>query len=438
MAPPRLIPPDNVLLEEARNHTVQADIARSLGFNAASLTSYLHKNHALRDQVHAILEENRAKKREGQFEQAKKHADELTLTKEIPATETVDVDPDSDQVRAFMKERGIPLDEWVATNVQVRRYPIQLGEGRIEEAQYLSVACKRKTGMTILNVAPPPPTRKVATLRSRKGEPEVTVLMGCDQAPFHDERAHELVCGPLALLQPHRVVHLGDLLDFPSVSKYKANPEYRASVADCHVAAHRLLLERTQASPDSAWHLLPGNHDHRLPDYLRGGLPAEIADLAPVGESDPWWHPRRMLHLEALGVDYVDPVQGMWERAQVQLAPALVARHGWRTGKAVAARDTARELGVSFVCAHTHRQALTPVTVGRDGEEHLLWAMEVGCLCRVDGLGYVPGIPDWQQGVGVVLTWPDGTFQFEHAQIVDGAIRFRGQRLGPRQLRVAA
>lgn len=438
MAPPRLLPSDDVLLEEARRHTVQAEIARALGFNSASLTSYLHKNIALRDEIRKILEENRGKVRDEHLDRAKRTADDLIVSKELPATQKRDLDPDSDEVAAFMKERGIPRDEWVAVAAKISRYPIGHGDGEYTDANYLSVSCKRKTGMTVLNVAPAPPVRKVTPLRPRKGEPEVTVLMGCDQAPFHDERAHELVCGLLAMIEPHRAVHLGDLVDFPSVSKYKANPEYRASVADCHVAAYRLLLERTQASPGTAWDLLPGNHDHRLPDYLRGGLPAEIADLAPVGEQDPWWHPRRMLHLDALGINYVDPVQGMWERAQVQLAPTLVARHGWRTGKAVAARDTARELGVSFVCAHTHRQALTPVTVGRDGVEYLLWAMEVGCLCRVDGLGYVPGIADWQQGVGVALTWPDGTFQFEHAQIVDGTIRFRGERLTPRQLKVAA
>lgn len=428
MATPQKVPPDDQIRAEAANgHKTQTSLAVALGIKRTTLASYLIANPDLRQDVLDALNGSIAAER-----------DELTVSKELPSKSSKNVDPDSDQVRAFCKERGIDTDEFVPVSAIVKRYPIQLGDGRVEEADYLSVTTKRKTGMTVLEVAPAPKVRKVTPLKPRRGEPEVTVLMGCDQAPYHDEQAHELVCGLLAMLQPHRAIHLGDLLDFPSVSKYKANPEFRASVRDCHVAAHRLLLERTQASPGTRWDLLPGNHDHRLPDFLRSGMPSEVADLAPVGESDPWWHPRRMLHLDALGVNYVDPVGGQWERAQVQLAPTLVARHGWRTGKAVAARQTAQELGVSVVTAHTHRQALTPVTIGRDGVEFLLWAMEVGCLCAIgDGFGYIPGIADWQQGVGIATVWPDGSHAFEHAQIVDGALRWRGQSYTPRHLKAA-
>jgi hypothetical protein len=429
VATPRRVPEDDAIrAEAAKGHHTQTALAKALGVHRTTLAAHLIANPQLRDDVLAALQGSITADR-----------DELTISQEIPVRETVDVDPDSDQVRVFMRERGIPLDEWVATNVQARRYPIQLGEGRVEEAQYLSVACKRKTGMVVLNVVAAPKPRKVTPVRPRRGEPEVTVLMGCHQVPYHDEAAHELVCGLLAMLEPHRWAHLGDLPDYATASRHKKNQAYAVGVAGTHVESHRILAEMRDASPHSRATLNPGNHDYRLPDFLGQAIPGELAHLAPVGEDDPWWHPRRMLHLEALGIEYIDPVEGMWERARLRLAPSLAAMHGWRTGKAVAARQTAEELGISVICAHTHRQALSRVTTGREELPHLLWAMEVGCLCRLDtGLGYIPGISDWQQGVGVASVWPDGAFHLELAQIVDGAFQFRGQRLSPRVLKVAA
>ena len=364
--------------------------------------------------------------------------DEITITAEVPASQTLDLDPDSDQVKQFAKDRGIPLNQWVPVDVQARRYPVIPETGMVIDAQYLSVKFKPKTGMVVLNVAARPRPRTPKPLKPRKGEPTLIALMSCDQAPFHDEQVHELLCGWLNMVQPHRAGHLGDGRDNPDVSKYKTNAAYRAKVEDTNVVFSRLLEERVDASPSTEWETLDGNHEARLEDWILKHA-APIHDVKRRSADVPWWHPREVLGLDELGITHHDPIGGQWSRARLQYSPVFAAMHGWRTGKAVAARDTAKELGMHVAVGHTHRQAITPVTIGRDGDGYLVQAVEVGCLCRIDeGLGHTDGIADWQQGWVLASVWPDGVPTFELVQVVDGAVRFRGQRLTARQLKVAA
>jgi hypothetical protein len=428
MATPSRMPADDVIrAKAAEGHQTQTALALALGVGRTTLRDHLASRPELKADVLAVL-------------QGAIHADreDVTIAKEIPATTKTELDPESDEVRAFLKERGIPESDWVAVSCKVSRYPVQLGDGVVEDANYLSVSCKRKTGMVVLNVVKPQPVVKVRPLKPRKGEPEVVVLAGCHQVPFHDEQAHELMCGFLGLVEPHKVGLLGDFCDYPDVSRYSVNPAYRASVQDTHVVAHRMLSEIVGSAPGAQVEMCKGNHDQRLEDWLLKHAGA-VHDVRRHGSDVPWHHPRELLGLDALGIKHHDPVGGQWSRARIQYSPIFAAMHGWRTGKATAARDTARDLGMHVAQVHTHRQAIAPVTIGRDGDGYMVQAVECGAMCKTDqGLGHTNGVADWQQGWAVASVWPDGVPTFELVQVVDGAVRFRGERLSARRLQVAA
>lgn len=345
------------------------------------------------------------------------------VTPRIPS----DAGPGDDAVIEYLKEKRVNLETWVPVAVRVQTYSQAIGEGKVVEMPYMRVDLRRRTGMVLVNVVAPPPKRTFRPLKPRKGAPEVTVLMSCDQAPYQDERAHELVCALLAKIQPHRAVHLGDLLDAPAESRHEPNINRNASMAECAVVGHRLLSERIDAFPRAEWVFLEGNHDARLRQYVVKQAGAAIASLAPVGETEPLLSVPRLLHLDALGVRYKLDDVGTWDHAELELAPELIAIHGLETTKTGAAAKTAADLGVSVICGHTHRQRMTPVTTKVNRVPVVREAMEVGCLCRPD-LGYKRG-PDWQQGVGVLYVWPDGSHDVELARIDDGELRWRGERL---------
>ena len=432
----RIIPDGEVLKQQARDmgYTSAAEHGRAIeGVQVQTLQKALSQQ-PWGPTLKAIYAANRDKRR---LVEAKAD-DEITVTTEVPAAETVDLDPDSDQVKQFALERGIPLDQWAAVDVQARRYPVVPETGTVIDAQYLSVKFKPLKGMVVLNVAAPQKPRTRKPLKPRKGEPTVVVLAGCHQVPFHSDEAHELMCGFLDMVQPHKVGLLGDFCDYPDVSKYQTNPAYRASVQDTHVIAHRMLNDIVSSAPTAEIEMCKGNHDQRLEDWLLKHA-GPVHDVRRHGSEVPWHHPRELLGLDALGITHHDPVGGQWSRARIQYSPIFAAMHGWRTGKATAARDTARELGMHVAQVHTHRQAIAPVTIGRDGDGYMVQAVECGAMCKVDeGMGHTSGVADWQQGFCLASMWPDGVPSFELVQIVDGALRFRGQRLSPRMLKVAA
>lgn len=454
---PTVLPDEDVLYAQARAHryVTAAAHARAIGVRVQTLQKALSER-PWGPGLKAIYQSNRGaqhQERVQQVAQAQERMsrerlenpdpdDEISVSTEIPAGEQKRADLNDpairDAVEQFAKDRGIPLDKWVPIDVGVRKYPLQLGDGVVEEADYLAVKFKPITGMVSVNVVKPRPRRAQRKLTARKGEPTLVALAGCYQIPFHDERAHELMCGFLAMVQPHRVGIIGDLRDNPDVSKYRTNPAYRAAVQDTNVHAAAVLEDVVDAAPGAQVDLCDGNHDARFEDWLLKHA-GQVHDVKRPGSDVPWWHPRELLGLDALGITHHGPVGGQWSRARIQYSPVFAAMHGWRTKKATAARDTAAELGMHVAQAHTHRQALTPVTIGRDGEQYMVQAVEVGCMCVIDeGLGHTDGIADWQQGFALASVWPDGVPTFELVQIVDGALRFRGQRYTARQLKVAA
>jgi predicted phosphodiesterase len=242
----------------------------------------------------------------------------------------------------------------------------------------------------------------------------------------------------LAFNKPDEGVHLGDLMDFPTISRHRDNPAYAATPQECINAGYATLRSYREASQGTAWRLLRGNHDDRLraeqlsrAERIYGLRPADISGQ----EFDQALSLRRLLHLDELGVEYVGD-DGQYEQSEVEVAPDLVARHGWITGSN-SAEKTLRKVGCDVVVGHTHRQVITWATEVRRGKTLVTQAVEAGCMCRVEGgLGYTVNA-NWQQGFATAVVWPDGTHVLELASFVDGSLRWRDQRYTAKRLRAA-
>jgi hypothetical protein len=238
-------------------------------------------------------------------------------------------------------------------------------------------------------------------------------------------------------------VNLGDFYDFPDIRPgHRVYPEHNAKVTECLQAGYDVQRGIIEASPDTEWEMLLGNHDTRfynigldqtpnLSDARRpvtwegeGGEP--IPDLAHAGR------------LDELGVKVVYN-QGHYENDQINLSQHLAVRHGWVTRKTAgsSAQATLDSLRYSIMIGHTHRQSLVyHTTRDIDGQTTTLQAAEIGCMCRLSQIpdeqgrvfpNYVTN-PDWQQGFMTAVIWPDGKFALTPAIFVNNTLLWRDQR----------
>jgi transposase/predicted phosphodiesterase len=316
-----------------------------------------------------------------------------------PTTDGILTNPD-----VMLRQRGLDPLEWEITALRANEYEgpnsseraALTGEAKIKYYQTRFTVEKRKPDAERI-MAPrtdgwvaPPKTRKLRSSVS----PELIVVVGDQQAPFHDETLHALFCEWLEENKPDRGVSLGDSYDFPDIRPgHRYNPENNAIVNECLQAGYDMFRGYVNSSPDTRWIKMIGNLDPR----------------------------------------------GAYDLAQVNLSDKLAVRHGWiaRQGSGVSALATLQHLGYSVIVGHTHRQSKVNETKHEiDLQIRQLTAVEAGCMCRVqqvpDAYGrvfpsYTPS-PDWQQGFCTVEMWPDGLFNIDLATYVNGSLMWRGQR----------
>lgn len=262
-----------------------------------------------------------------------------------------------------------------------------------------------------------------------------TVVLGDQQAPYEDPEAHALVLQVLKDLKPTAVVLTGDTVDFPDISRHKDNPEWHVSTQECIDAGYRLIRDYVEAADTASFTKLIGNHDERIrneilnrAERLYGVRPAPTED-----DPDPLeaLSLRRLLHLDKLGVNLIQP-NGNYTHAQFPIRSDLVVRHGWLTGANAPAKSL-QSIDFNLIVGHTHRQSITKRLVhDHEGRVREQFAVETGCLCRLEGgLGYAVD-PNWAQGFAVATTWEDGSVNAELATIKNDGGRkslfFRGEK----------
>ncbi len=224
---------------------------------------------------------------------------------------------------------------------------------------------------------------------------------------------------------PDRVVSLGDLLDFPTISRHRDNPPFVATPQECLDTGFQILRDLREVTPGATWDLCDGNHDQRIrtellnrAERLYGIKPAEFEAGVPEEEALSL---SRLLHLDKLGINYVKNVAG-YEHSSVELHPELEIRHGWLVGKG-SAEKTLDALGRSVIFGHTHKKAEHFQLRSEGSRRVLRRAINTGTMSRLD-LGYAVQ-PDWHQGFSTVNLWADGSFTVDQAVFVDGKLYWR-------------
>lgn len=423
----RAWPDDDALVELLTQHAGNvAAAAEALAVQHATLTCHI-KARGLKPK----LEELRAAGRE----QATRDALDAARRKtEIRGdTATVYVDPvDLGDIEGLLRSRNLDPDEWVVTSATLNEWDGPVAGGGTQVLRQLKVTLKRAPRLILAAPAVhvPPVRPRPGTRRSRRADqPRVTVVEGDHQAPYHDPDLDVAACKLIADVGPAEHVLLGDTMDLPTISKHADHPAAQAKVQECIQAGYELVRRRRDAHPDARCRKLKGNHDWRLEsellvraERLYGIKPADTGDGPEVDALSL----RRLLHLDALGVELVEDPRG-WEHAEVELVPGpqgLVVRHGWLTGENSAKRSVHKR-GRSMIVGHGHaREHWFGWDPSAECERQAVMAGTMS-LARDHRFPHFAVADLWLQGLVVVTVWPDGEFQVEHARWDGKRLRWR-------------
>lgn len=97
-------------------------------------------------------------------------------------------------------------------------------------------------------------------------------------APYHDEAAWALMLKVGKWFKPRHIIHLGDLHDCYSISKYPKDPN-RAGKHDWETKVARACRNDLDELEPRWKDFVEGNHENRLPRYLMDLAPALFNDV---------------------------------------------------------------------------------------------------------------------------------------------------------------
>lgn len=226
---------------------------------------------------------------------------------------------------------------------------------------------------------------------------ERIVIISDTQVPYDDRRAVARVIQFIGDTQPSKVIHIGDLMDYPTPSRWTkgTKEEFAERIKPDSEQAKRRLLAPLREIYDGPVLIHEGNHDRRPIDYLHQYAPA-LAEFAEQFRFE------NLLDFDGFGVEVAPEFY--------HVAPGWISTHGHRGGIRLTQRagDTALNAAVRFnssvVMGHTHRMGLKHDTKGYAGKiTKALWGMEVGNLMSMELATYLKGgTANWQQGFGLL------------------------------------
>lgn len=234
------------------------------------------------------------------------------------------------------------------------------------------------------------------------------VVISDTQIPYHDARALRAVVRFIGDFQPDEVIHIGDLMDYPTPSRWsKGSAEEFALQMQRDNAVAARFLDSLQDVFDGPIGIHEGNHDERPRTYLTKYAPA-LAEYYGHFRIDA------LLNFKVRGITLLPDFY--------EVAPGWLTTHG-HVGKislsqiaGSTAKGAAAKFGKSVVMGHTHRLGLTPHTTGYAGKIYnQVFGMEVGHLMDPRKAAYLKGgTGNWQLGFGLLTV--DG--RHVHPEIV--------------------
>lgn len=352
-------------------------------------------------------------------------------------------------IEPFLREHGLDPAEWVVVSTTINKWNAMTGAQRDNEIVWM-----RQLKVTLrpaAHVIFPQPAVHVPRVRPRNSayrsrvEPQLVVIEGDHQVPYHDPALHEASLTALETIvdryDVRKHVFLGDTGDYPTTSRHPDHPAAMASTQEVVQGSAELLRDKREATGSQVEAFkLEGNHDWRLKQELLlraermfGIKPAQLGDEP----EEPALSLNRLLHLPKLGITLVEDPRG-WQHAEVELIPdSLVVRHGWITGHNTAGRSIAKR-GRSLIVGHTHSREHVYVWDPSAGVERQGVVIGTMSMAR-GGPASMAGVPnyrfphfavcdDWLQGFGIATLWPDGQFNIEHALWDGNSLRWRDWR----------
>jgi hypothetical protein len=218
--------------------------------------------------------------------------------------------------------------------------------------------------------------------------------------PYHDQAALEVVYGLIRDVEPRVVVHLGDLLDCFSISRFTKDRSHVLNTQDEIDGARAILHQVSQLAPEADKYLLEGNHEARLDELLNTlpGTARELIQLRDIQAAATW---PALLRTEEIGWTFV-PAKG---QAHQQILPRLTVKHGTvvRKWSGMSAKGEWERYGKSGLSGHVHRVGQF-YTADSNGSH--VWT-ECGCTCLLKP-SYCED-PDWAHAVVLVHFTPDGS-----------------------------
>jgi hypothetical protein len=263
----------------------------------------------------------------------------------------------------------------------------------------------------------PIPRSARSNARDHRGKYQTTMVFTDTHVPYQDDAALEVIYGVIRDVNPVRVIHLGDLLDCATISKYVKPRDVKHSIQDEIDGARTILHQVSQLAPDAEKFLLEGNHEKRL-DTLLDTLPGtagELNQLRVIRNSLTW---PALLGLDEIGWSFVE-TYGQAHRA---LVSKLITIHGTvvRKWSGQSGKGEWEKYGQSGLSGHVHRVGQF-YTQDRNG--HHVWT-ECGCTCDLKPR-YMPD-PNWAHAFVLVHHTPDGSrFSVEPVYIHEGRALWR-------------
>ncbi len=261
-----------------------------------------------------------------------------------------------------------------------------------------------------------------------------------DLIPIHDPAACSAALEVAAAAKVDAIVNLGDALDLNEwSSKFIILPEFQGTTQPALDALHEHLCQQRAIAEHVR--ILEGNHDDRLAVAIANNARAamRLRPAMSTPESWPLLSLPRALRLDEIDVEWVDgyPANRTRIASGAGVQTPLWAIHG----EHVDVVRTAKQARQSYLMGHIHRKATHAETFEVDGEPIVVEVISDGCLCRIDGM--VPStkssktrrmpvtrFESWQQGLGVIEVYDDGTWAHEHVPIHRGQALWRGRRYG--------
>lgn len=223
------------------------------------------------------------------------------------------------------------------------------------------------------------------------------VVISDTQMPYDDRKALRGLIQFIGDYQPDEVIHIGDLMDYPTPARWSKGTaeEFSKKMLADNEQAKKRFLAPLRAVYDGPVGVHEGNHDLRPREYLAKYAPALV-------EFAEQFHIEKLLDFDGFGVELLPEFN--------RIAPGWITTHGHRGQISLSriagntALNAARKFNTSVVMGHTHRQGIGSHTFGFAGAvDKVVTGVEVGHLMNQKLATYLKGgTGNWQLGFGLL------------------------------------